>query len=331
LSPEEADRLAGALRTHRDRAMVLGMLLAGLRRCEVLGLRFCDVQVADQRLAVVEGKGGHHRIVPAANRFFDELGEYLHHERPGGAPTDRVFVVLKGPRRGLPLSAEGLDEILAGARRRAGLEHATCHQLRHTCLTRLREAGMALEAVQAQAGHASIEAGPGLPAPGQRLAGRPVPARGRADRRRHRGGRRDAGHARGSRPVSALPAQQRPSPGWHAGAEWAQIESAAPQVAAVMRRYLRQLGTFLAPRSVDAADSALRQLARWMIAEAGLAAVGDIGRDDIEDYKVWLAAQPGAAGGRSLRRRTGSGCARCASSLSGSSSGTGPAPRPATR
>jgi predicted acetyltransferase len=34
---------------------------------------------------------------------------------------------------------------------------ATCHQLRHTCLTRLREAGMALEAVQAQAGHASIE------------------------------------------------------------------------------------------------------------------------------------------------------------------------------
>jgi integrase len=57
LSPGEADRLAGALRTHRDRAMVLAMLLAGLRRCEVLGLRFADVQVADRRLAVVEGKG----------------------------------------------------------------------------------------------------------------------------------------------------------------------------------------------------------------------------------------------------------------------------------
>jgi integrase len=37
------------------------------------------------------------------------------------------------------------------------LAHLTCHQLRHTCLTRLREAGMALEAVQAQAGHRSIE------------------------------------------------------------------------------------------------------------------------------------------------------------------------------
>ena len=66
-------------------------------------------------------------------------------------------MVLKGPRRGQPLSADGLDEILDGARRRAKLAHATCHELRHTCLTRLREAGMALEAIQAQAGHASIE------------------------------------------------------------------------------------------------------------------------------------------------------------------------------
>ena len=68
-----------------------------------------------------------------------------------------MFVVLKGPNRGRPLSVRGLDEMLTGARRRAGLTHATCHELRHTCLTRLREAGMALEAVQAQAGHASIE------------------------------------------------------------------------------------------------------------------------------------------------------------------------------
>jgi hypothetical protein len=67
--------------------------------------RFADVQAAGRRLAVVEGKGGHHRIVPAANRFSGALGEYLHHERPGGAPADRVFVVLKGPRRGLPLPA----------------------------------------------------------------------------------------------------------------------------------------------------------------------------------------------------------------------------------
>ena len=85
------------------------------------------------------------------------MGHYLHHERPGGVETDRVFVTLKGPNRGKPMTADGVDKILQAARARAGLERATCHQLRHTCLTRLREAGMELEAVQAQAGHASIE------------------------------------------------------------------------------------------------------------------------------------------------------------------------------
>ncbi len=157
LSPSEVDRLLAALRTARDRSMVLAMVLAGLRRCEVLGLRIGDVQVGDRRLFVAEGKGGHQRVTPVSGRFFDALGVYLRQERPEEASTDRLFVVLKGPRRGQALSAEGLDEILAGAKARAGLEHATCHELRHTCLTRLREAGMALEAVQAQAGHRSIE------------------------------------------------------------------------------------------------------------------------------------------------------------------------------
>jgi site-specific recombinase XerD len=132
------------------------MLLGGLRRCEALGLRLSDIWVGERRLFVAEGKGGHQRVVPVADRFFTAVGDYLRLERPQ-CSTDRLFVVLKGPRRGRPLSAEGIDEVLAGARTRAGLSHGTCHELRHTCLTRLREAGMALEAVQAQAGHRSIE------------------------------------------------------------------------------------------------------------------------------------------------------------------------------
>jgi integrase/recombinase XerD len=34
------------------------MVLAGLRRCEVLGLRMADVSVGDRSLFVAEGKGG---------------------------------------------------------------------------------------------------------------------------------------------------------------------------------------------------------------------------------------------------------------------------------
>jgi integrase/recombinase XerD len=157
LTPAEVDALTAALRTHRDRAVVAAMVLGGLRRCEVLGLRLEELRVAERRVFIADGKGGHQRLIPVSARFFTAVAAYLEAERPAGAGTDRVFVVLKRPRRGQPLSVRGLDEVLAGARRRAGLTHATCHELRHTCLTRLREAGMALEAVQAQAGHASIE------------------------------------------------------------------------------------------------------------------------------------------------------------------------------
>ena len=157
IDPEEADSFIAALRRDRDRAMVEAMLLGGLRRCEVLGLRLGDVRPGERRLFIAEGKGGHQRIVPVSQRFFITLASYLAAERPENAADDHVFLVLKGPRRGEPLSAAGLDEIVSGARTRAGIERLTCHQLRHTCFTRLREAGMALEAIQAQAGHRSIE------------------------------------------------------------------------------------------------------------------------------------------------------------------------------
>jgi integrase/recombinase XerD len=157
INPDEVDAWLAALRTRRDRAMVEAMLLGGLRRCEVVGLRLEDLRPADKRVFIAEGKGGHQRIVPLSSRFFLSVAAYLEIERPRPASTDRVFVVLKGPRRGQPLTAAGLDEIVTGARTRAGLVRLTCHQLRHTCFTRLREAGMALEAIQAQAGHRSIE------------------------------------------------------------------------------------------------------------------------------------------------------------------------------
>ncbi len=78
--------------------------------------------------------------------------------------------------------------------------------------------------------------------------------------------------------------------------EWPVLSVRAPQLAATMRRYLLQLSTFLAPRSVDAADQTLRQFARWLTTDTDVTVVADISRSHIEDYKVWLAAQPGIKG-----------------------------------
>lgn len=156
LEPGEVEALMAALRTSRDRAIVQAMVLGGLRRCEVLGLGLEDLRLGEWRVFIADGKGGHQRVVPLSQTFFATVADYLNNERPADAMTDRVFVVLKGPTRGQPLSADGFDTVLGSARARAGLAHVTCHELRHTCFTRLREGGMAIEAIQAQAGHRSI-------------------------------------------------------------------------------------------------------------------------------------------------------------------------------
>jgi integrase len=156
LNPDEVEALMAALRTDRDRAMAQAMLLGGLRRSEVIGLRLEDLRLGEWRVFIADGKGGHQRLVPISPTFFATVANYMNKERPPDSPTDRLFVSLKGPRRGHALSTEGIIEIFSAARQRAGLVHGTCHELRHTCFTRLHEAGMAIEAIQAQAGHRSI-------------------------------------------------------------------------------------------------------------------------------------------------------------------------------
>lgn len=100
--------------------MVQVMLLGGLRRCEVLGLRLPDLHPGERRVFVAEGKGGHQRIVPVSARFFSAS---RHTTKPSGhEPAARQGLRCPPrPGRGQPLTAAGLDEIVDGAKNRAGL------------------------------------------------------------------------------------------------------------------------------------------------------------------------------------------------------------------
>jgi site-specific recombinase XerD len=71
-------------------------------RCEVLGLRLAGLDVTQRRVFIAEGKGGHQRVIPVSGRFFTSVASYLDRERPPDAATDRLFLVLKGRRRGHP-------------------------------------------------------------------------------------------------------------------------------------------------------------------------------------------------------------------------------------
>jgi integrase/recombinase XerD len=155
LAPEELDPFINSMRCHRDRAIVLLMLLAGLRKSEVLKLTLDDIDFGQHTLTVKEGKGGHQRVVAISGTGLQELISYLNTERPPSR-SERVFLVMKGRNRGLPMTVGALDTIIEYHRKKANTPGIQCHRLRHTCFTRLRQAGMSLEALQAQAGHRNI-------------------------------------------------------------------------------------------------------------------------------------------------------------------------------
>jgi site-specific recombinase XerD len=94
--------------------------------------------------------------------------------------------------------------------------------------------------------------------------------------------------------MSALAAPQ--PAGGHATSEWDRIATQAPRIADTLARYLSQAGTFLASNSVLAADLALRQFARWLLEHTDVRTIANIGRGHVEDYKLWLADQPGLHG-----------------------------------
>jgi site-specific recombinase XerD len=144
------------LRTYRDRAMVLAMLLGGLRSAEVRGLLLRDVDQGRRRLRVV-GKGGRERVVPVDGAFFAELGAYLRHERPPGLVTPECFVVRRGPTSGAPVSEAGLRALFRRHREVSGATRVRPHRLRHTYGTELAVGGIDVLALRELMGHASPE------------------------------------------------------------------------------------------------------------------------------------------------------------------------------
>ena len=156
LEAEEVAVFLADLGTHRDRAMVLAMVLGGLRAGEVRGLLLADVDVGARRVRVV-GKGNKERVVPVERAFFTEVTAYLRTERPPGCATPACFVVLRGPTKGAPVTEAGMRRIFRTHRARSGVTRARPHRLRHTYGTELAAAGIDLLVLRELMGHASPE------------------------------------------------------------------------------------------------------------------------------------------------------------------------------
>jgi integrase/recombinase XerC len=156
LDPQDVGAFLADLNTHRDRAMVLVMLLGGLRAAEVRRLRLADVDQARRTVRVV-GKGDRERTVPVDPAFFVELAAYLHSERPAGLATPECFVVLRGATTGSAMTEAGMRSIFRYHRQTSGAGRVRPHRLRHTYGTELAAAGIDLLVLRELMGHASPE------------------------------------------------------------------------------------------------------------------------------------------------------------------------------
>jgi integrase len=120
-------------------ALILAAAMTGLRRGELLGLRWKDVDWTARKIRVVRTYVGgsedtpksdsSRRAVPLANRLAGEL-QRLHDASPYKADDDPVFTHPNGT--GLPLDGSAVSKAFKRALRRAGVRAVRFDDLRHT-------------------------------------------------------------------------------------------------------------------------------------------------------------------------------------------------------
>jgi integrase len=142
-----------------ERVLYLAAAMTGMRRGELLALRWGDVDwdagLIRVRRTYTRGHFGapktrrSSRAVPLADRLKNQLRR--HHER--SAYQSELDLVFCHPRSGRVLDPSRLRRRFQDAARRAELRPVRFHDLRHTFGTRMAAAGAPLRAIQEWLGH----------------------------------------------------------------------------------------------------------------------------------------------------------------------------------
>jgi len=153
LTSTEVRQFLRTLRRYRDVAIAHLMLLCGVRCIEVLQLQMGDVLVEEQQLRI-RGKGQRERVLPLPKLVARAIADYARWERPSDCTTERLFVILQGPRRGSPMTMAGLRSLFRQRRRDRTIARANPHRFRHTFGADMARSGVRLPILQRLMGHA---------------------------------------------------------------------------------------------------------------------------------------------------------------------------------
>ena len=161
LSEEEVGSLLSApdcfnSRGVRDRAMLELLYGSGLRVSELCSLLLQSVDMENNFLRVLAGKGNKQRIVPFGEQARKAMETYLHAARPRLVKTcSGSFFFLSN--RGTSISRKTVWVLIKKYAEKAGLKKGVKpHLLRHSFATHLLNGGADLRAIQEMLGHANI-------------------------------------------------------------------------------------------------------------------------------------------------------------------------------
>ena len=144
LTDEEISRLLECCADHL-RPIVIIALNTGMRKGELLNLRWADVDIRNRVISLPRTKNNERRIIPMNDIVYITLREI-------GQQLDNQYVFSNG-------DGQSYGDIKVGfkaALRRAGITDFRFHDLRHTFASRLVMAGVDIRTVQVLMGHKDI-------------------------------------------------------------------------------------------------------------------------------------------------------------------------------
>ncbi len=137
-----------------ERCVIEMLIMTGMRRAELLGLREGDVDFSALQIKV-RGKGGKERLIPISQGYAEALQEYLgiKEEITEAVASDALFVTTKGKA----LNESALYSLVRNHMNRCTtLLQKSPHVLRHSFATLLSNNGADLNVVKELLGHSSL-------------------------------------------------------------------------------------------------------------------------------------------------------------------------------
>ncbi len=166
LTKAQIEQLLAACGNMRDQLLLQLLYEGGLRIGEALALWLEDVDVARYQLHVRDrgelGNGAEiktsaaERTIDVSPELIYQIMDYAVVAHTEDIETNHVFLKMRGPRAGQPLSYAEVNDLFQRLKDKTGID-ASAHLFRHTSFTHLAKAGWLPEHLRERAGHANFQ------------------------------------------------------------------------------------------------------------------------------------------------------------------------------